>query len=79
MSFDSHVNTITAVNDSPRGNWRVVAPSEGGLWLSALPTQQLLVLAHAMRAKVAAANDFPSRQAAAAELASALRGDPVQV
>jgi hypothetical protein len=41
--------------------------------------QQLLVLPHAMRAKVAAASDFPSLQAAAAELAAALRGDPVQV
>ena len=41
--------------------------------------QELLVLPHAFRARVAAAGDFATLQSAAADLAAALRGEPVQV
>ena len=41
--------------------------------------QQLLVLPHAFRARISAANDFPTLQSAASDLAAALRGEPVQV
>jgi hypothetical protein len=41
--------------------------------------QQLLVLPHAFRARVAAANNFATLQSAAADLAAALRGESVQI
>jgi hypothetical protein len=41
--------------------------------------QQLLVLPHAFRARVAAAGNFATLQSAAADLAAALRGEPVQI
>jgi hypothetical protein len=41
--------------------------------------QELLILPHAFRARIAAADGFPALQKAAADLAAALRGEPVQV
>jgi hypothetical protein len=41
--------------------------------------QELLVLPHAFRARIAASDGFPALQKAAADLAAALRGEPVQV